>query len=93
MKNALMDIGFDYSGLTQAWSELCSVQPKKLIDLEEDNLYKVTRAVLLEVDQKYAHCKEHQQTIEVKKLLTDLLHGVLKPEQRVYLNETLRAQG
>jgi hypothetical protein len=63
-------------------------QPAKIMS-PELNTYQLTLPTRLELDQKYAHCKEHQQTIEVKKLLTDLLDSVPDTEQRKYLHETL----
>ena len=88
MEKAFKDIGLNYTNLAKVWGDLYSNEPKQLIIITHNN-YKLSLPTLIALDQKYALCKEHQQTIEVKKLLTDLLEDVAKPEEQVYLNETI----
>ncbi len=53
------------------------------------NVQQLALYTLQELDKKFAHCIEHHQTIEIKKLLTDLLDTIPDIEQRTYLNETI----
>jgi hypothetical protein len=88
MAQAFKTIGLDSTHLLDTWNEMVTHEPKQLL-LITINDYSVPLALRLTLDQKYAHCKEHQQTIEVKQMLTDLLDEMAKPEEQVYLNETM----
>ena len=88
LQQAFKDIGLDSRNLASTWQSLYGASPKKYIAISINN-YKLSLPTLLELDQKYAHCKEHQQSIEVKKLLTDLLAATTNQDENVYLDETI----
>ena len=88
MKELFTSIALPTSRATDGLADLLKLTTSPLF-APKYSTYQLTLPAQQQLDEKYAHCKEHHQTIAVKKLLTDLLGGSLKPEQNVYLNETI----
>ena len=88
LKQTFASLALPTVPLTDAVATLLKATPPQLLT-PVLNLYQLPLPIRIRLDEKYSHCKEHHQTIAVKKLLTDLLDGRLKPEQNVYLDETI----
>jgi hypothetical protein len=84
IQKAFKYIGLHETDIVVTWQSLVDGPHKKLIMLAL-NSYKLSLPTQLELDQKYAHCKEHQQTIEIKNLLTDLLAATTNTDENIYL--------
>jgi hypothetical protein len=88
MQNCFTSIALMPTLVTAAFTELTQGDRRKLVS-PKLNVHQLALYALHDLDKKFAHCIEDQQTIEIKKLLTDLLDTIPDIEQRNYLNETI----
>lgn len=88
MTNCFTSIALMPTLVTAAFTELNQGDRRKLVS-PQLNVHQVATYALQDLDKKFAHCMEHHQTVEIKKLLTDLLATITDTDQRQYLDETI----